>query len=338
MSDKQEPRTWREFLMEHLRDPRERQRIASAVGVSEITLRRWVNNESVPRPQNLRLLLRAFPKDQKVLTDLLSAESVVPSLLHPDELHEDITLEPPAAFYSRVLYAYAHSLPALRTQAIFDLVFQQVLKHLDPGRLGMSVSVVQCVLPLHGTIVRSLRETMGMGTPPWPQDLEQRLLFLGAESLVGHAVTHQRSFSAQHPEEHPSLIPAQWVAYERSAAAAPITYEEKVAGCLLVSSTQPSYFFSTRQRLVECYADLIALAFSQEEFYPPDRINLRIMPSAETQSPYFTNVPGRVLEVMKQFARNQQPMSYPQAQQRVFQEIEEQLLQTPLSGELSLSS
>src|SRR5215472_7916827 len=290
MSNKQEPPTWREFLKEHLQDPRERQRIASAVGVSEMTLRRWVSRESEPRPQNLRLLLGAFPQDQKLLTNLLSEEPVVPSLLHPDVLQEDITLEPPAAFYSRVLHARARSLPVLRTQAIFELVFQQVLNHLDPGRLGMSVSVAQCMPPLQGTIVRSLRETMGMGTPPWPQDLERMLLFLGAESLVGQAVTYQRSFAAKDSEEHTSLIPAQWVGYERSAVAAPILFEEKIAGCLLVSSTQPSYFSSTRQTLVEHYADLIALAFSQEEFYPPNCINLRIMPSAETQSPFFTDV------------------------------------------------
>lgn len=44
--------------------------------------------------------------------------------------------------------------------------------------------------------VRSLRESMGVGTPPWPGDLEHQAMFLGAESLAGYVVTNCRQHAA----------------------------------------------------------------------------------------------------------------------------------------------
>src|SRR5258708_35653110 len=54
-----EPSTWRELLRQLIRDPREKQRIATELGINAATLVRWVHNETDPRPQNLRELLRA---------------------------------------------------------------------------------------------------------------------------------------------------------------------------------------------------------------------------------------------------------------------------------------
>ena len=61
---------WREFLGKSIVDPHERQRIANELGVSTVTLTRWSNGISNPRPQNLRHLLRALPQHRTTLAEL----------------------------------------------------------------------------------------------------------------------------------------------------------------------------------------------------------------------------------------------------------------------------
>ena len=56
-----DPSTWREFLGQLIRDSQEKQRIAAELGINSATLVRWVHNETDPRPQNLRQLLKALP-------------------------------------------------------------------------------------------------------------------------------------------------------------------------------------------------------------------------------------------------------------------------------------
>ena len=58
------------------------------------------------------------------------------------------------------------------------LIPSEIRKQLDPERIGMSISVVRCMPPKNGKI-RSLRESEGLGTPPWGGDLEERALLLG---------------------------------------------------------------------------------------------------------------------------------------------------------------
>ena len=66
--------TWRELLGRCIEQSQERQRIAAVVGVSEVTLGRWVNGETKPRPQNLRRLLLALPQQRTLLLTLLQQE------------------------------------------------------------------------------------------------------------------------------------------------------------------------------------------------------------------------------------------------------------------------
>lgn len=324
------PRTWRELLGASIETSQERQRIANELGVRTITLTRWVNHESEPRPQNLRHLLRALPQHYELLLSLIEDEypNFRASLAEEDMASASTTI--PTEFYDRVLHALANHPRMLRTQAIYDLVLQQILKHLDPGRVGMSVSVVLCLPPLHGDIVHSMRESVSMGTPPWHTDPGQQTIFLGAESLAGYAVTYRRSVAAQNPEERQHLFPAHWVEHEQSAAASPIMREGKVVGCLVVSSAQPYYFVPFRQALVERYASLLALIFEPDEFYPIEQIELRLMPPHEEQLPYFANFRDRVLDTMRLAAQEGQSLSYTQAQLSVWQQIEEELIQYPM--------
>ncbi|MFL5695726.1 MAG: GAF domain-containing protein, partial [Ktedonobacteraceae bacterium] len=121
--------------------------------------------------------------------------------------------------------------------------------------------------------------------------------------------------------------------WEESAAAAPITLEGKIAGSLLVSSTQPDYFLPSRQTLVQDYADLIALAFSPEDFYDPECIELGVMPPQRVQQPYLTGFRQRLVDTMLQATRNQQPITITQAERLAWQDIEEKLLQVSFQSE-----
>ena len=74
----------------------------------------------------------------------------------------------------------------------------------------------------------------------------------------------------------------------------------KVAGSLLVLSTQRDHFLPTRCKLIESYAELIALAFAPEDFYEPRQINLGILPPYEVQRQYLSEFRKRALAVMQQ--------------------------------------
>jgi hypothetical protein len=221
----------------------------------------------------------------------------------------------------------------LRFASLGDLILQQALKHLDPHRLGLAIIVARCLSPSREDNVRSLRESLGRGLPPWESDLEQHAILLGAESLAGNTVISARLIVNQNLKENSSLSPGYHGVWEESAAAAPITLEGKIAGSLLVSSTQPDYFLPSRQTLVQDYADLIALAFSPEDFYEPECIELGVMPPQRVQQPYLTGFRQRLVDTMLQAARKQQPITITQAEQLVWQDIEEKLLQVSFQSE-----
>src|SRR5438874_2837241 len=67
--------SWRDLLKEIISEPGEQDRIAAAIGVRPITLTRWANGESKPRPRNISQLLQALPHPQRErLAELLEEE------------------------------------------------------------------------------------------------------------------------------------------------------------------------------------------------------------------------------------------------------------------------
>src|SRR5581483_1549380 len=247
---------WRELLSKIIKDPHEKQRIANELGVSVITLTRWVSGESMPRTHNLRLLLKALPDHRDAFLDVLPDDF---SQSISDQIEdEDAAQEIPSVFYARVLNAHCNLPRILHFSSICDVILQQALKQLDPNREGMEITVVQCMYPAPDGKIRSLREGLGRGTPPWNRELEQRTLFLGAESLSGYVVSSGRPLAIPSRQQGLNLFPVQWVEWEESAMAYPIMMADQIAGCLLVSSTQPDYFLSlARQKLVQQYAKLL---------------------------------------------------------------------------------
>lgn len=322
-----EAATWRELLAIIIRDNKEKQRITEALGITPITLTRWISGESAPRPQNLRHLLTILPQHREQLVKLLQEEKGVGDLTQiiPEESEKDI----PAEFYARIFTARASTTENLRFWSTCNLILQQAIGQLDPNRLGICLWVVRCMPPSgpHNK-VRSLRESVGLGTPPWAGNLEQQAMFLGAESLAGNVVTLCRPGIIQNLDEEHNLMPAQRVENEKSAAIYPILYAGRIAGVFLISSAQYNYFISqARTSLVQKYADLLALAFEPEDFYAPEQIALHVMPSHEEQKQYFAQFRQLIADTMIDEAHSSRSSNNAQADWKVWQRLEEDLLQ-----------
>jgi hypothetical protein len=320
--------TWRELLGTIISTPKEKQRIADELGIQPITLHRWAYENNDPRPHNLRRLIDALPpqyRDQ--FRDLLHAEQSLEEL--PLPAHFDTAGEIPTDFYASVLTMRASSTPNLRFASICQRVLQHALEQLDPEHLGMAIWIVIC-MPPSGPYnkVRSLREKVGLGTPPWSGNLEQRALFLGAESLSGNVVTSFHPQVINDLDEEHGLMPTSRVEDEKSCAIYPLLFSGRVAGVLLVSSTQYYHFRPQwRAKLVEQYANLMALAFEPKDFYSTDDIALSIMPPQGEQKRFFGNFRLRVADMMIGAARTGHPLNPLEAEDRVWRQLESELLE-----------
>src|SRR5258708_39715201 len=55
-----DPSSWRDVLKSIIKNPRERDRLATELRLNALTLTRWSTGDSQPRPHNLRQLQRAL--------------------------------------------------------------------------------------------------------------------------------------------------------------------------------------------------------------------------------------------------------------------------------------
>lgn len=318
--------TWRELLGRCIQTPPERQRIADVLGVAPITLTRWVSGEVNPRPQYLRKLLVALPQYRVRLLALIEEEYPNFSASIQDEPVQQALTVIPSEFYSLVLHTIASVPKDVLFQSVSDMLLEQALKHLDPDRLGMAIIVSRCMPPSRQDKVRTLREIVGRGSPPWGSNLEQHAILLGAESLAGYAVMFGRQQVNENLRDEHSMAAGYRGPWEESAAATPIMHCGSISGSFLISSTQPHYFAPARCTLIEQYADLLALAFAPDDFYDPQRIELSLVPPAEAQKLHFSGFQQRVLQLMRAAMQDQHPITYSQAEQLAWQQIEEELL------------
>ena len=194
----------------------------------------------------------------------------------------------------------------------------------------MAITVVRCMPPSTDGKIHSLRECAGVGTPPWGSDLEHQALFLGVESLAGYVVASSRPAVIHNLEAKNMLIPGYQAYHEMSAVASPLLYATRIGGCLLCSSTRPNYFESPSQlTLIHGYTNLMTLAFEPEEFYPPELIDLRVMPPPQVQHVHLAGFRQRVQNIIQSSARTEPPVTMVQAQEMAWQQLEETLLHLP---------
>jgi hypothetical protein len=327
MEAKREFSTWRDMLGFLAKNPQEKQRLARGADVSLITLRRWVIGESHPREDNLRQLLLAIPSEFAAqFRRLLEIEYplVAQEELEPGKVMPEI----PSDLYAQVMKAYAKTPAILARDSLYKLIFERALEHLDPDKAGLSLALVCCVPPVPGQRVRGLRQVRGMGTPPFERELERKTMFLGSESVAGHAVMNYR-LAIVESRDSTSFTSANWTDHEESAIASPILRQARVAGALLASSARPHYFTQAHQSLLELYAPLAGLMFDPHEFYDPVEIMLGVMPELERQEPLFADFEQRVTLKMTARMAGQNAITIQQAHQLVWQDIVEELLQVP---------
>lgn len=327
--EKRQEATWRELLGSMIENVRERQRLAAAVCVNVATLRRWVRDRSTPREEHLTRLLEVLPAH--IYPTFLRLVAVdFPNLLpmrSANDQPEQERVEIPAEFYRRVLDTFTYTPWPMCHQAVQDLLLQQLVGLLDPQRRGLAVSVVCCMPPRENGQIFSLREIGGIGTYPWQHDLEQKMFFWGAESLVGHAVAHFAPRVVNSRQEL-TFYPAHWTEYEQSAAAYPILRHARIAGGLVVSCADEHFFTSGLISILECYADLAALLFAPEDFHAGEAINLRMMPSYKDQMPFFRDFNQRVSRKFAEILRSGRQVALQEARLSVWQDLETELLST----------
>jgi hypothetical protein len=240
----------------------------------------------------------------------------------------------PVTLYNRVLHLLCTTSYERRFWTTSTAVLHDALKRLDPDRLGLQLSIQQCMAPAYGNTVRCLRARLALGTPPWSELVEQRRFF-GAESLVGFATSIGRQHTMVTINEK-QWLPDYLPEHAMSAVASPIMYVGRVAGCLLVVSTQPDYFCQPALlELIQNYAQLLVLAFHPEDFYDLERLELQPMPSSQVQQSYVSSLQQRILGLLKKSTTDHRPLSYDVAEQHALWQVEEELLQlsTPPSPE-----
>lgn len=325
-----QPTSWRDLLGMVIEESVTRQQLAEKLGVSPVTLSRWVKQDFKPRLANLYHLLLVLPEHRDQLLDLFKEEFPDFSL---DSAQAAVALEYnviPSDFYSRLVHTLAHTPKSLLFSLLCNLILEQALKQLDPYRLGLAIIIACCMPPSKEQKVRSLREKLGRGTPPWGVHLEQQAMLLGAESLAGRVVFSGHLEVNQHREGSARVSHSSRVPWEGSAAA-PILYAGAVAGSLLVFSTQPHYFSSPRCKLIEQYAESVALAFAPHEFYEREDIELMPLPPYEVQLSYLSRFQHYMAEILTQAAQRGTPIHPLQAEQIAWQKVEERLLDVSFS-------
>lgn len=321
-----EASTWRDLLGNLIQDRQERQRAATALGVHSLTLRRWVKGISTPSLRAIMPLPDVFPYHRLELSHLI-AQAYPAYVLQKAVPVEDIPSEIPSTFYTLVFDTNITSPPRLRTWQVCQLVVEQILNHLDPHQQGLAITIAECVPPPPDQKVRSLRVTMGKGTAIWQQYIGKNTQFLGAESRVGKVMMTGSPVIVQNAGQQARMFPGHNPPAAQSAATFPLLRADRIAGCMGIFNAQQNYFNEARLELLRRYVELLAIAFEPEAFYPLNEIDLKIMPPCEKQFPIFAEFQQRVAQRIAHASQMHQLLARPEAEQQVWQEIEEILLQ-----------
>ena len=322
-----ELREWRTLLGTLISDPQERQRLASAIAVNPVTLTRWVTNKSQPRSDNLRQLLEALPQHREQLAVLMREE--FPTLATYEQDSREGLQEIRSEFYASVMSSSASLLPIVRTHTIITMILQQIVEHFDPMRQGMIVSIEQCVPPVPGERVHSLRRVMEQTSSEGP--IEYRTQFCGAESQAGRTVLYGSLISVQNIAEMERRYAIRYQQKEASLVTSPIMKMDRFAGCLTIFMPQQNYFTPQHLKLVRAYANLLVPGFEENDFYSLSEIDLGIIPPLSLQLPLFRDFRLRVTRYMAQVPPECGGMTRPQAEQIVWKQIENELLSMPFS-------
>lgn len=266
-------------LLRHIlrHDRAEIARVAKDLEVAEITVYRWMNGSSEPRVIHLKRLPEVFAEHRGNLTYAIN--QTFPGVLDPPssgirEVRKDI--------YRRVFDLIATTPEDdARYWQVTQAIFEYALLHLDSDRQGLAITYAN-LMPAHDDGIHSLREAVMRGNYPWPFSLESRA-YLGSTTLAGTAAMLQRLQTWDNLDSEERLQ-VDIDEHERSAAACPVMFAGRIAGVLIISSTQTGFFTDPMAcQAVSEYAQLLALALHAEDFYPYSLLHLRPMPEVKWQ-------------------------------------------------------
>ena len=315
---------WREILGTMIRDAHNRQQLAERLKINPVTLTRWAAGTSKPRPDKLRSLLGMLSVQDRERAMLSLTQDYAPHAFQEDtdtyiyEIHPE--------FYHRVLSTYATLPSSLREWSLNLLIIQQILSHLDPRQQGMAVFLAYCTLPSPGQPVRSLRKVLGRGTAPWHYADEHSTQFFGAESLVGQAVLRGHPLTVQSHEEAAWLLSEHSPSQAESICVFPLLRANQAAGSLCLMSTQPHFFLQAHLDLLQKYVNLLVTISEHESFFQLEKIILGVIPPLEQQLPLLQSAQPRVMQRLLEASRRYHFLTKQQAENMIWQEIEEELL------------
>ncbi len=252
-------------------------RIASELNVAENTIYRWMNGRSEPRPANLKKLLEVLPEQVINLTYVIN--HTFPGVLESlstglREVQKDI--------YRRVMELVTTTVDDdARQWQITQAIFEFALQHFDSERRGLAITYAK-LMPAREDGIHSLVETTMRGNDPWPYALENHT-YLGSTTLAGTAAILDR-FQTWDNFSESERFQVEIDEFERSACAFPVTRGGRIAGVLIISSTEPGFFNNpiASQAVIE-FAKLLSLAFPEKDFYPFSLLKLRPMPGLKWQ-------------------------------------------------------
>ena len=184
--------------------------------------------------------------------------------------------------YQRVTDIFSTTIEAnVRRWEIMRTIFDYALLQLDSEHKGIAITFAQ-LMPERPDGIHSLYEATTYGTAPWPPTAESHV-YLGSTTLAGIAAMsqHVQTWDAL---EGSNRIQAEVDRYEQSACAHPVMRGDRLVGVLVFSSTLPGFFNDpiAHQSVVE-YAQLLSLAFSDDEFKHFSLLKLRPLPSISWQ-------------------------------------------------------
>ncbi len=319
---------WRDVLNAHIQDVQERQKIAMALGVHPLTLIRWASGISVPRrPQTLRDLVDFMPEQrEKVLQSIMEE---FPMLQEMDAREPTSTKAALTDINWRIVRLLTVTPSAMRFAVLCDAILSEAINILDPHNLGIALLVAPCIPPSPGQKVRSLLVHTARGTGPLEPYLEQATVFLGVESLAGQAVSTLSPAIDSHLFDdtgHPT--PCSYFGnLIQSAIAMPILHLGGISGCIIALSTQLHAFSFLNQRNFGDIANLLALSFRPDSFYPPEQIDLASLPPYGDQKERLVTYKQRLSRLLASKEENLHSSGYVQARRQIWTQIEQEVLQ-----------
>ncbi len=206
----------------------------------------------------------------------------------------------------------------VRRWQITQAIFEDALSRLDPERLGLSILYARLMPPREDGI-HSLYELEMRGSYPWPFTLESKA-YLGSTTLAGTAAMlhHMQRWNDLDSDGRLQIMADD---LEQSACAQPLMLAGRMAGVLVVSSTQPGFFIDSMVcRSVIEYARLLTLALNDDDFYPFSQLHLMPMPDLKWQRAEMSrSYVNRVIACARQAN-----LSLPEAEEHARREMEEE--------------